>query len=191
MSDDDLVAVLEQVHEGRFQLPAAPSLSTPQPSSDTLPGAVAPSRSTSSFSDSPLALSHVDRQNATGTPGLSSPIQDGQQSEKQAQPAATNPVGKEGTDQQDAATAKSFPDAWQQQTFRLQDFTKPLMQLLQGDAYPLLRRPHSIFCAFLLILTAFPVSLLHKQKISEASKWNCMIRVAGGQTVMSNDPHIC
>lgn len=153
MSDDDLVSVLEQVHQGRFQLPAAaPSLTTPQSSSDTRAGAVAPSNSkTSSTSDGPLASSLADRQNATGTPGLSSTVQGGQQSDKQAQAAATIPSGKEGADQQDAATAKLLPDARQQQTFSLQAFTKPLMQRLQGDAYPVLHRPHLRFCAILHI----------------------------------------
>ena len=151
MSDDDLVTVLEQVHQGRFQLPAAaPSLNTPQPSSDTLSGAVAPSKSTSSTSDGPLAPSLADRQNATGVPGPSSIVQGGQQSDQQAQPAATNPTGEEEADQQSAATAKLIPDAWQQQTFRLQAFTKPLMQRLQGNAYHVQHRPHMRFCANLL-----------------------------------------
>ena len=73
----------------------------------------------------------------------------GQQSDKQAQPIVASPTGKEGADQQDAAAPKSLPDAWQQQTFRLQAFAKPLMQRLQGDAYPVLGRPHLRFCAVL------------------------------------------
>lgn len=130
MSDDDLVTVLEQVHQGRFQLPvAAPSLSNPQPSPDTVSGAAPPLTRTNSSLD---MQSVTDRQAANGPP--SSTAQDEPQSGKQAQPAASSPTGREGTDQQDAAAAQSLPDAWQQHTFRLQAFTKPLMQHLQGAA---------------------------------------------------------
>lgn len=127
------MTVLEQVHQGRFQLPAAaPSLSNPQPSPDTLPDAAPPMRSKNSSSVRPLAQTPTDRQAASGPPNSVSTAQDEWQSGKQAQPAASSPSGKEGTDQQDAA--QSLPDAWQQQTFRLQAFTKPLMQHLQGEA---------------------------------------------------------
>lgn len=135
MSDDDLVTVLEQVHQGRFQLPAAaPSLSNPQPSPDTLSGAAPPSTSTNSSSDRPHTQSVTDRQAASGLPNTTSPAQEEWQSGKQAQPAAALPTGREGTDQQETAAAQSLPDAWQQQTFRLQALTKPLMQHLQGEA---------------------------------------------------------
>ena len=180
MSDDDLVSVLEQVHQGRFQLPAAPlSLTTPQPSSDTRPGAVAPSTSgsMSSTSDSSIASSLADRQNATGS---NSTVQGEQQSDKQAQPAATSPSGNQGADQQDTAAAKLLPDARQQQTFSLQAFTKPLMQRLQGDAYLVLHRPHLRFCAILRILTAVLLPSLQTSVYC-----TCVIRSAGGQAMIS------
>lgn len=155
MSDDDLVTVLEQLHQGRFQLPAAaPSLSPPQPSSDTPPSAVAPLKSRNSSSDGPLARPLADRQSATDTPDLSFTLQDGQQTDKQVQPTVTSLTGKHGADQQDAA--KSLPDAWQQQTFRLQAFTKPLMQRLQGNAYQILCTPHLRICATLLVFGSCP-----------------------------------
>lgn len=146
MSDDDLVTVLEQVHQGGILLPsAAPSLSSPQPSSDALPGAAPPLTSTNSSSDRPHTQPVTSRQAASGAPN--STAQDEWQSGKQAQPAASSPTGREGTDQQDPA--QSHPDAWQQQTFRLQAFAKPLMQHLQGEAYSAVRRPSlvSVLCA--------------------------------------------
>lgn len=135
MSDADLVTVLEQVHQGRFQLPAAgPSLGNSQPPPDTLPAAVSPSRSKLNSSDSPLGPPLAERQSPSILPGSSSAIQDGQQGVQQVLPAAPSPTGKQGLQQPDAAAAKPVPDAWQQQTDRLQAFTKPLMQRLQGDA---------------------------------------------------------
>lgn len=128
------MTVLEQVHQGRFQLPAAaPSLSTAQPSSDTQSGAGLPSRSTSSSSDGPILRPLIERQSGSIFPSLESATQDGQLGDEQVLPTAASPIGKQGAPQPDAAATKSAPDAWQQQTNRLQAFAKPLMQRLQGN----------------------------------------------------------
>lgn len=142
MSDADLMTVLEQVHQGRFQLPAAaPSLSTAQPSSDTQSGAGLPSRSTSSSSDGPILRPLIERQSGSIFPSLESATQDGQLGDEQVLPTAASPIGKQGAPQPDAAATKSAPDAWQQQTNRLQAFAKPLMQRLQGAASPQVSQP--------------------------------------------------
>ena len=94
-------------------------------------------------------------------PGSSSAIQEGQQGRKQTLPAATSSSEKQATAQQDTAATKSLPEAWQQQTFRLQAFTKPLVQRLQGNAYSILCKTLCGLCAMLLVLRAVPLSVLH------------------------------
>lgn len=134
MSDADLMTVLEQVNQGRFQLPAAaPSLSNAQPSSDTLSGAGPASRGTSNSSDSPVLRPLIERQSPSIFPHLGSATQDDQQGDQHLLPTAASPTGKQEAPQPDAAAAKSAPHAWQQQTDRLQAFAKPLMQRLQGN----------------------------------------------------------
>jgi len=143
LSDDDLVTVLEQVHNGSFLLSlAAPSLH--DPGTDDNPSS-APPRLSDNPPANPDAASLTDRQatHSFASSGSTSPQRDGTQStEEQPATAPEAAVGKSPelpqTGQEGKAAGQSLPDAWQQQTYRLQAFTRPLMQRLQGELSHLL-----------------------------------------------------
>lgn len=143
LSDDDLIAVLEQIHHGRFPLSlAAPSLH--DSSADVNPAASSSSTDSYTSSSEPNADLLMDRQASHSTASSSSAtLQEDNRRPKQEQPASVSKtaVGKlpeTAQSSQEKAAAASLPDAWQQQSHRLQALTRPLVQRLQGKFLDLL-----------------------------------------------------
>ena len=135
MSDEDLVMILEQVHQGRVQLPAAaPSLlNAQQPSSPASAGPPPPGHTSQVTPDTRNTQSASEEQ-PTASNSMLSPIThaEQQQDDQQTPPNPSRLAEKQAEKEQEAPAAPSLSDAWQQQTYRLQAFATPLMQRLQG-----------------------------------------------------------
>ena len=133
MSDEDLVIILEQLHRGRLQLPAAaPSLTNQQQPSDSPTAVSPPTGSLDNISKDSADEAASEQEGTTSLPYSPSNTQDGQNSDGQQTSPLMHPAEKQAANEQDAPAANSLPDAWQQQTYRLQAFARPLMQRLQG-----------------------------------------------------------
>ena len=142
MSDEDLLVMLEQVHSGRFPV-AAPSLRDPETPSQSAASVSSQAR-TVSPSSSQYANQLADRQasNSKAT-SSSAAAQDTSSSTNSSTTGKTTAAkiasGPQRVDENAAgADAKSgfegLPEAVQQQGYRFQAFTRPLMQRMQGQA---------------------------------------------------------
>lgn len=135
MSDEDLVTILEQLHQGRFQLrAAAPSLTNQQQPKDTPIARSPPIESTENIFEDSHDVAASQQEGITSPSNSPSSIQDGQNSDRQQTSASMRPAEKQAAREQDSSAANSLPDSWQQQTYRLQAFARPLMQRLQGTS---------------------------------------------------------
>ncbi len=162
LSDGDLMLVLEQVHGGTFPLSlTAPSLRNTEDNTTLNAPSSSPSSSSSNASPTQDLLTDRQASSSSGSAAKddkpmpaaqspSAPVTDAKLRDAPVGQQAKDAVDKlPGLDerlqqakgklpdvahmrQEAKAAADALPDAWQQQTFRLQAFTRPLMQRLQG-----------------------------------------------------------